>query len=198
MRKLALLAVSTSIFLVACTVDTTGVSTESKKTARGNLSASVTVTEYGDFQCPACKSAETAVVEPLMAKYGTRIRFVFNHFPIRSLHPFALAAAEASECAADQGKFWEYHDLAYAEQDQLSTAQLRTWAKNLSLDTDLFERCLKSGIKRDIVMNEYDAGTALDVRGTPTFFVNGTQVQSSVDALSAAIDAALAQGRMPL
>lgn len=168
------------------------------KTPRGNPNAAVIVTEYGDFQCPACKAAEFAVVEPLLEKYEDRIRFDFVNFPIQSIHPFALPAAVAAECTADQEKFWEYHDLVYTNQDQLSTDNLRVWAESLGLDMELFNRCLRAKIKRNIVLEEYAAATEKGVRGTPTFFVNGVQVNSSSDALSAAIENALKQGEMQL
>jgi protein-disulfide isomerase len=186
-----------SLAFVACT-DTTGLSKESSRTVRGNPDAVVTVTEFADLQCPACQAAHEKVSAPLVAKYGAQIRFEYMHFPLRSLHRYALEAAMASECAADQGKFWEYVDLVYSEQQKLDVDQLSQWAKTLSLDADLFERCLKSQIKRDAVLADYDAGKELGVSGTPTYFVNGQKVESVLDTLSAAIDSILGGGMQKL
>lgn len=188
MKRLTIALLST-LALVAC-VDTTGLSATSSKPPRGNPNAAVVVTEYGDLQCPACMSAHEFVNKPLLEKYGSRVRFEFNHFPLQSIHRYALEAAQASECAADQGKFWEFLDMSYDKQKELSSPMLREWASTLGLDKDLFDRCIRSKIKRDAVMAGYDKGVALGVTGTPTYFVNGTKVESGFDTLSKAIDEA--------
>lgn len=185
MKRTFALAAAT-LALVACT-DTTGLSKESSRGPKGNPNAAVTVVEFGDLQCPACQAAHAQITAPLLDKYGTQIRFEFRHFPLRSLHRYALEAAMAAECAADQGKFWEYLDLSYAEQKKLDIGQLSVWAKTLGIDTDLFDRCLGSKIKRDTVLADYEAGQKLGVSGTPTYFVNGKKVESGFDTLSAAI-----------
>lgn len=193
-RLLPLVAVS-SLFLLSACVDTTGISADSSRVSHPstNPSAAVRVAEFADLQCPACKAAHTNVVQPILEKYGMRIRYDFVHFPLRTIHPNALTAAEASECAADQGKFWEFVDLNFANQNTLSADSVKQWAQQLGLDMDLFNRCLDSGIKRDGILAEYDQGKTAGVTGTPSFFVNGVRVESSVSALSEAIDAALAQ-----
>ena len=155
-----------------------------------NPGAPVVVLEYADLQCPSCRAAHTNIVEPLLGQYGRRIRYEFRHFPLRSLHPEALAAAEAAECAADQGKFWEYVDLAFREQKELSREKLLVWAAELSLDTSRFEPCLTSESKRALVLSEYEEGRAEGVLGTPTFFVNGKKVESKLGAIQKAIEAA--------
>lgn len=190
--KHTILAIAATLALTAC-VDTTGISAESAKTPHPSTDANaiVTLTEYGDLQCPACRSAYTLLDQPIIQKYGKQIRFEFKHFPLTSIHQYALAAAEASECAADQGKFWEFVDLDYTEQEKLNNDQLDVWGKQLGLDMDLFDRCRKSHIKRDAIMAEYDAGKALGVNGTPTFFVNGERVESTTEAITAAIDSQL-------
>jgi protein-disulfide isomerase len=104
-----------------------------------------------------------------------------------------MEAAEAAECAADQGKFWEFLDHTYAHQDELSSVALREWAKELDMDEELFDRCVKSHIKRKAIQASYDQGIARGVKGTPTFFVNGQQTVATLEELSKAIDAALAQ-----
>lgn len=188
-----------SLTLVAC-VDTTGLSAESSKAAHPDtdFNAVVSVVEYGDLQCPACAAAYTQLIEPLIAKYGKQISVEFAHFPLTSIHRYAMESAEASECAADQGKFWKLVHLVYAEQDKLTDAQLDVWGAELELDSDLYSRCRKSHIKREAIMAEYEAGKALGVNGTPTFFVNGERVDSSTDALTKAIDTALGSTMMRL
>jgi len=177
-----------SLGLVAC-VDTTGLSEETSRTPnpRSNANAAVIVEEFADLQCPSCKAAHSMVVEPLLAQYGTQIRYDFKQFPLSSIHRYALDAAEASECAADQNKFWEFVDVAFEKQESLSDSALSEWGEELGLDTDLYERCRASNIKRDMIQAEYDAGRELGVTGTPTFFVNGKRVESSVEAIGAAI-----------
>lgn len=191
MRRITLLTGMT-LFLAAC-VDTTGLTGTLTKQPhpKSSPNGAAIVTEFSDLQCPACRTANVAIVQPLLQKRGAQIRFEFHHFPLRSIHRFALDAAQAAECAGDQGKFWEFIDLDYAEQDQLSKSMLHTWAERLSLDTELFDRCLKSGIKRDAILEEYAAGQDAGVGGTPTFFVNGTRVDSNIEAIEKAIDAAI-------
>ena len=191
MRKLLLLA---PLVLLAACVDTTGLTATIHTDAHPETSqnALVTVTEYADLQCPACRAAHGSLVKPLIEKYGTQIAYDFRHFPLRS-HRYAMESAEASECAADQGKFWEFVDHTYLNQPDLSSETLRAWAKELGLDTDLFGRCVDSHIKRKAIQASYEEGLAKGVGGTPTFFVNGQQTTATLEALSAAIDAALDQ-----
>jgi protein-disulfide isomerase len=130
----------------------------------------------------------------LLGQYGSSIRYEFRHFPLRSLHPQALAAAEAAECAADQGKFWEYVGLAFSEQKELSREKLLAWAAEISLDTSSFEPCLASESKRALVLSEYEEGRRKGVLGTPTFFVNGKKVESRLGPIRQAIEAVKATG----
>lgn len=194
MKFLLTLSILSTSLLVACG----GGSETSSRPSKGNANATVVVEEYADLQCPACAAAHTQVTAPLLEKYSKDIRFEFNHFPLRSIHRFALDAAEMSECAADQGKFWEFVDLAYEKQRDLGFEALMDWAEVIGLDTDLAERCWKSHSKRDIVLEDYKKGRDRDVAGTPTFFVNGQRVQTGVDTLSEAIDAAIKGSQMPL
>lgn len=190
MKHLIPLALAT-LALTAC-VDTTGISADSSKSVHPstNENAVVTVVEYGDFQCPACKAAFELLVKPILETNGTQIRFEFAHFPLTSIHRYAMEAAEASECAADQGKFWEFVDLTYTEQVKLNSDQIDVWAEGLGLDMELFGRCTDSHIKRDAIMADYERGKTLGVTGTPTFFVNGQKVTSALQDLQNAIDAA--------
>jgi protein-disulfide isomerase len=200
MKRFLPLSLAVLTLALAACVDTTGLSPTSSRTPnpKTNANASVVVTEYGDLQCPACKGAYTLLVGPLIEKYGMRIRFEFKHFPLQTVHQYAMLAAEASECAADQGKFWEFVDMNYLHQEDLSRDRPAVWAKDLGLDADLFDRCAKSHIKRKEILADYDEGVAKGVQGTPTFFVNGEQVNSTMEDLSAAIDAQLAKTQQQL
>lgn len=194
MRHLLFAAgIASSFLLAGCGVDTTGISASTSRTQHPSTGAQavVTVTEFADLQCPACASAHTQIVKPLVEKYGTDIRFDFKHYPLRTLHRYALPAAEAAECAADQGKFWEYEDIAFTRQAEMNEDALQQWARDLGLDMELFGRCTASHIKRDTIMTDYEEGTEAGVQGTPTFFVNGQRVESDLATISAAIDAAL-------
>lgn len=175
--------------LAACSVDTTGLSGALQNTAhpRSTANAGVIVTEYSDLQCPACRTAHALVTQPLLDAYGSQIRFEFRHMPLTSIHQFALPAAEAAECAADQGKFWEFIDLAYEEQERLSVPALEEWGVSLGLDQELYQRCRTSRIKRDAIEASFDAARALNIGGTPTYFVNGVQVPTTLEALGTAI-----------
>jgi len=137
----------------------------------GNRQAPVTIVEFGDFQCPAC-GKEQEVIRETRQKYGNQICWVFRQFPIPSLHEFAEAAAVASECAADQGKFWEGVDKLYDNQADLSNDALRRYAAELGLDTKRFDQCQSSPATLARVSRDLDDAHALGVRGTPTFFVN--------------------------
>lgn len=187
------LALLGAVLLSACsTIDTTGISAISSRGPhpKTNPNAAVTVTEFGDLQCPACRAAEP-LVKQIIEQYGTQIKFEFKHFPLQAIHPYTIAAAEASECAADQGKFWEYEERAYQKQPDLNNQAIRTWAQSLNLDMELFDRCTGSHIKKKEILADYDEGEKRGVRGTPTFFVNGQKVGSTIGDISTAIDASL-------
>ena len=158
----------------------------------GNPQAPVTIVEFGDFQCPAC-GKEQEVIREIRQKYGNQICWVFRQFPIPSLHEFAEAAAVASECAADQGKFWEAVDKLYDSQTDLSNDALRRYAAELGLDTKRFNQCLNSQATMARVRRDLDDAHALEVHGTPTFFVNRRALgrPPTVEELAQLIDQAL-------
>ena len=158
----------------------------------GNPQAPVTIVEFGDFQCPAC-GREQEVIREVRQKYGDQIRWVFRQFPIPTLHEFAEAAAVASECAADQGKFWEAVDKLYDDQSDLSKDALRRYAAELGLNMDRFNQCLSSQVTLARVQRDLDDAHALGVRGTPTFFVNQQAVEQppTVEELAQLVDQAL-------
>lgn len=174
-----------SVLLVSCTASAT-----SSRPPRGNPNATVLVENFSDLQCPACALAHKSVIKPVLEQYGDQIRFEFKHFPLRSIHRFALDASEMAECAADQGKFWEFVDIAFERSNEISADALLEWADVIGLNVDQAERCWKSHSKRDVVLSDYKEGRERGVGGTPTFFVNGEEVQTGVDTMGAAIEAA--------
>lgn len=179
--------------LAGCTtIDTTGISPQSSRgpDPKSNPSSPVLVQEYGDLQCPACRTAEFQIVQPLLKELGSAIRFEFEQFPLLTIHQYTMVAAEASECAADQGKFWPFLETAYEKQPELNNGAPRKWAQELGLTMDLFDRCTQSHIKKDAILSEFAEGRKLGVSGTPTFFVNGKKVQNALADLRAAIQAA--------
>lgn len=140
--------------------------------ARGSSSAAVTIVEYGDFECPNCKQAAPAM-KLLMDHFSGQVRFVFRHFPLEGVHPHAFQAAEAAECAAAQGRFWEMHDLLFAHQDHLEADYLIGYAEELGLEigrysAELFDHTHAARVRADI-----ESGERSRIRGTPGFFVNG-------------------------
>ncbi|MEM3030926.1 MAG: DsbA family protein [Candidatus Micrarchaeia archaeon] len=149
--------------------------------ARGNASAPVLIVEYSDFQCPYCAEFWRATLPAIERDFVStgKARFAYKHFPIENIHPLAAAAAEAAECAGDQGRFWEYHDLLFANQNSLSEGSLVSFAANLSLDLPLFNACLEERAKAGLVAAHQSEGLANGVRGTPTFFINGRIVSGA-------------------
>jgi protein-disulfide isomerase/autonomous glycyl radical cofactor GrcA len=139
--------------------------------ARGPADAKVTIVEFSDFQCPYCGAA-FGTVEQLMQQYAGKVKLVFRQFPL-PIHPQAEKAAEASLCAADQGKFWEVHDLLFKNQKKLDASDLKTYAASAGLDAAKFAQCLDSGEKKKQVDFDLEAGQAAGVNGTPAFFING-------------------------
>jgi len=160
--------------------------------ALGPEHAPVIIVEYGDFECPQCKVAAPAV-KMLLDDYEGEVRFVFRHFPLEDAHPHALAAAEAAECAGEQGKFWEMSDLLFANQTHLQPKHLRGYADSLGLDMAQFAAEMDDHVYLQRVREHIDGGKRSRVRGTPGFFVNGTIQDVSFDlrALFDATEAAL-------
>ena len=160
---------------------------------KGGDNAKVTMIEYSDFECPFC-SRHNDTMKKIEAEYGDQIRIVFRHFPL-SFHPEAQKAAEASECAGEQGKFWEMHDKIFDANTagNMSVAKWKEEAKNLGLNAGQFDECLDSGKYAKKVIDVMDAGAAAGVEGTPATFINGELVSGAVpyDQLKGMIDAAL-------
>jgi protein-disulfide isomerase len=146
--------------------------------ALGPEHAPVVVVEYGDFQCPTCKQA-APTVRLLLERFADRVRFAFRHFPLEQAHPQALGAAEAAESAGEQGKFWEMHDLLFANQDRLTPHHLRGYAERLGLDLAAFTAAMDDHVYLQRVREHQEGGRRSHVRGTPGFFVNGRIVDVS-------------------
>jgi protein-disulfide isomerase len=162
---------------------------------KGNANAKVTVIAFSDFQCPYCGRAETTW-EELMTQYDGEIKYVFMNFPL-GFHQYAEKAAEAFECAADQGgaQAYELHDTMFAHQDALTVSDIKGYAAAIQgIDATTFNECLDSGAKAQSVASQTAIGTANGVEGTPTFFINGQQVVGAqpISVFQQAIDQALA------
>jgi protein-disulfide isomerase len=157
---------------------------------RGPDEAPVTVVEYGDFECPYCGQAEP-VVRELLRDFAD-VRYVWRHLPLNDVHPRAQLAAEASEAAADQGAFWELHDLLLDHQDALRPDDLVGYAQQLGLDIDRFTDDLRTHREAARVAEDIDSADLSGVSGTPTFFINGQRHYGAYDigTLSAAVRAA--------
>jgi protein-disulfide isomerase len=142
--------------------------------AQGPASASVTLVEYGDYECPHCGAAYP-VVKKLQEALGKKLRFVFRNFPLASMHPHAEHAAEAAEAAAAQSKFWEMHDWIFEHQDTMEDDDLLQAAKALGLDQKKFMKDMESGAYAQRVKEDFHSGMRSGVNGTPTFFINGVR-----------------------
>jgi protein-disulfide isomerase len=137
----------------------------------GPENARITVTEYGDFECPICKQAAPAV-KLLLHHFKGRIRFAYRHFPLEEVHPHALHAAEAAECAGGQGNFWPMHDLLFENQPHLKLSQLRSYAERLDLDLPRYAAEMEERLYLQRIREHMQTGRESGVRATPTFFVN--------------------------
>jgi protein-disulfide isomerase len=148
----------------------------------GNANAKVTIIEFGDYQCPSCRLFWREIEPRLKKEYVDtgKVKLVFRDFPIKEIHPDATAAAMAAQCAADQGKYWEYHDRIFREQDKgtddvvrFKAADLKKWGAAIRLDGAAFNACVDSARYQDEVAKDYADGIAVGIQGTPTFFING-------------------------
>ncbi|HEY3585945.1 MAG TPA: thioredoxin domain-containing protein [Myxococcaceae bacterium] len=160
--------------------------------ARGPKDAPVTIVEFSDFECPYCGAAHDTV-DQVMNTYAGKVRLVYRQFPL-NFHPHAAKAAEASLCAADQGKFWEYHDVLFKNQKKLEPADLKAHASEVGMDAQKFDQCLDSGDKKKAVDADQQAGLAAGVGGTPAFFINGIFLNGAqpIDEFKKVIDGELA------
>jgi formate-nitrite transporter family protein len=146
----------------------------------GPPDARVTLVEYGDFECPHC-GALYPVIQSARQAFGGNLRFVFRHFPLRSSHPHALAAAKAAEAAGEQGRFWEMHDRLYQRQTQLENEDLVRHAGKIGLDVPRFERELTARAHEVRIREDLASAAQSGATGTPSLFINGELYQGSLD-----------------
>ena len=140
--------------------------------------APVTIVEYSDFHCPYCRRVQPTLLQ-LLAKYPTQVRLIYKHLPLDSLHPQARQFAEASWCAAEQDRFWQFHDAVYASSSPTATP-LTDFAGKSGLDVSRFKSCLASGHAAAVVQAQADEGARHGVNGTPGFFINGRPLSGAV------------------
>jgi protein-disulfide isomerase len=165
---------------------------------RGAVDAPIQIVEFSDFQCPYCKvGAET--ITQVEARYGDQVSVVFRNFPL-PMHREAKPAAEASECANDQGKFWEYHDQLFANPRALTKENLITYAGTVGLDLPKFTECIESGVHAASVEDDVHDGEKVAMSGTPGFYVNGRMLGGAqpLEAFAKVIDEELARAGRPV
>jgi Na+/H+ antiporter NhaA len=181
LRLRALVGSSETIVDLAVPVD------EERDHVRGPEDASVTLLEYGDLECPYCGRAET-VIRELLSDFGD-LRYVWRHLPLNDVHPHAQMAAEASEAAGVQGKFWEMHDTMLAHQGDLTLRGILGYAQELGLDIDQFKAAVRKRKDSGRIAEDVESADLSGVSGTPTFFINGHRHQDAydIDTLSKAV-----------
>ncbi|HEY3092363.1 MAG TPA: thioredoxin domain-containing protein [Vicinamibacterales bacterium] len=160
----------------------------------GKADAAVTVVEYSDFQCPFCLRV-MPTLKQLRAKYGDRMRLVWKDFPLTQIHPQAFVAAQAGNCAREQGKFWELHDKMFGSQSALQPDALKKYAAEAGLDTTKFNQCLDTSKYEARVQDAIRAGGRLGIQSTPTVFVNGRMINGAqpIEVFQGVIDEELAR-----
>ena len=163
----------------------------------GPADAPITLVEFSDFQCPYCRRWHDETYEPLLAAYPGKIRIVYRHLPLVSIHPDAFSAAEAAMCAGDQNVFWQYHDKLFSG-ESLGNAVYEQYARELSLDIPTFVDCITEHKFQQAIQADSDFAVNLGVRSTPTFFVNGLAIVGAqpLDVFKQVIDKELA-GEIP-
>ncbi len=162
----------------------------------GNPDAPVTIIEYSDFQCPFCGRFFQQTLPLIKENYikTGKAKLEYKHFPL-SFHQYAQKAAEAAECAGEQGKFWEMHDKIFENQQALDTESLKSYARDIGLNGDQFDSCLDSGKYASKVQQDFNDGREAGVSGTPTLFVNGQKIVGAqpFETFKNAIEAELAK-----
>jgi len=163
---------------------------------RGNPKAPVVIVEFSDFQCPYCRSVQPTL-KNLLAKYEGRVSLSYRDLPLRDIHPQAQMAAEASRCAGEQGKFWEYHDLLFENPNKLNREGLVEQVRSLKLDEKQFDSCLSSGKYKAQVEQDRQLGLRAGLTGTPGFFINGNMLSGNLpqDSFEKVIQSELADSK---
>jgi protein-disulfide isomerase len=166
---------------------------EDGRPARGPANAPIEMIEFSDFQCPFCLRANPTVTQ-VLTKYGDRIRFVYRHYPLPN-HPNARPAAEAAQCANEQGKFWPYHDQLFTRAGRLNDDDLKKVAGEVGLDAGKFDSCVATHKYKADVDADIKAGDEAGVSGTPAFFINGRALTGAqpYEAFTRIIDEELAR-----
>lgn len=163
--------------------------------ALGPPTAKVTIIEYGDFGCPSCRAWHRAgILNQIRAQYGDKVRFAWRDFPV--ITPQSPKAAEAAQCAYDQGKFWEYHDVLFDHAPALGVSDLRAYAAEVGLEPAKFNQCIDSGQHKATVDHDLQDAFARGFRGTPSFLVNNQPLAGppSLEYLQSLIDPILSSG----
>jgi protein-disulfide isomerase len=164
----------------------------------GPADAPITIVEFSDFQCPYCGRFYEQTYQPLLDAYPGKIRFVYRHLPLTSIHPNAMPAAEASMCAHEQGAFWQYHNALFEGQQNLGEEFYVQIAQQLGLDLTAFQDCMANDKYAAEIQKDSDFALNLGVNSTPTFFINGLAVVGAqpLDIFKQVIDKELA-GEIP-
>ncbi|MGC1375724.1 MAG: thioredoxin domain-containing protein [Anaerolineales bacterium] len=152
---------------------------EAGNPAIGPVGAPVTMIEFGDYQCTYCKHWYDTVHTRLMADYAGKIRFVYRDLPLSTIHPEAQSAAEAADCAGEQGDYWKYHDALFGAKYGLGTQAYTQYATDLGLDVSAFNTCVAERRYQSEVEDDTNFGLSLGLTGTPSFFINGLKVIGS-------------------
>ena len=165
--------------------------------AIGPEDAPITIVEFSDYQCPYCQRWHQQVYEPLLAAYPGKIRFVYRHFPLTSIHPDAFDAAQAAMCAGEQDAYWTYHELLFNGRS-LGSSIYTQYAQDLGLNVEKFNTCLAEEKYKAKIDADLDFAVNLGIRSTPTFFINGLAIVGAqpLDVFKQVIDKELA-GEIP-
>lgn len=164
----------------------------------GPADAPITIIEFSDYQCPYCQKWQSQVYQKLLDNYPTQVRLVYRDYPLLSIHPEALPAAAAADCANEQGAYWQYHDKLFSYEYDLGKDAYLKYAQELKLDMMAFTTCLESNRYEAEVTADYNYATELGIRSTPTFFINGLYLVGAqpYDTFKKLIDQELA-GEIP-
>lgn len=163
----------------------------------GPADAPITIVEFSDYQCPYCRRWHDEVYEPLLATYPGKIRFVYRHLPLTSIHPDAFPAAEAAMCAGEQDAYWQFHEKLFSN-ETLGSSIYDQYAQELGLNMQSFQGCVNERKYQETVQADVDFAIDLGIRSTPTFFINGLAVVGAqpLDVFKQVIDRELA-GEIP-
>jgi protein-disulfide isomerase len=143
--------------------------------ATGPANAPITIVEFSDYQCPFCRQWYAQVYKQLLAAYPNKIKFVYRNFPLTSIHPEALPAAEAAMCAGEQNVYWQYHDKLFSSEN-LNTAIYFQYAQDLNLNMQAFTTCINNQNYKNAIQADSDFALSVSVNSTPTFFINGLRL----------------------